>query len=111
MHDAYTATPEETDWETNTTYSKKKNQKTVQVSFDTKLKRYTTTESNSIVPDDKAIKIHLGNMYIHYRYHPEREVHVHIPDPPRSEFSVKYVTDGPELSFNQRTRYHSQRTS
>ena len=29
LHDAYTASPEETDWETDTIYSKKKNQRTV----------------------------------------------------------------------------------
>ena len=90
--DTYTATLEEIDWDSNTVYSKRKTQKTIRVSFDTKLKRYTTTESSSIVPDEEAIKVHLSDTYIHYRYHLERETHVHIPDPPRSEFSTKYVT-------------------
>ena len=35
---AYTEVPEETEWTTETVYSKKRNQKTTQVSFNTKLK-------------------------------------------------------------------------
>ena len=89
---AYTATPEDIEWETEMVFSRKRNQKTVQVSFDTKLKRYTIPESNTEVPENEAIKINLGNMFIHYRYHIKRKVHVHIPDPPRSEFGAKYVT-------------------
>ena len=92
LHHAYTATLEEIDWDSDTVYSKRKHQKIIQVSFDTKLKRYITTESSSIVPEEEAIKVHLSDTYIHYRYHPERETHVHIPDPPRSEFSAKFVT-------------------
>ena len=44
------------------------------------------------MPENEAIKVHLGNMFIHYRYHPERKTHVHIADPPRSEVSAKYIT-------------------
>ena len=49
LHTAYTEEPEEIEWETKTVYSKKKTQRTVRVNFDTKLKQYTATESNTIV--------------------------------------------------------------
>ena len=119
LRDAYTATPEEIDWDSDTVYSKRKNQKTIRVSFDTKLKRYTTTESSSIVPEEEAIKVHLGDTYIHYRYHSEMETHVHIPDPPRSEFSTKYVTmaqnchliKGRDITVNALLAYAVQKAS
>ena len=92
LQTAYTEEPEEVAWTTETIFSRKKNQITVRVYFDTKLKLYIVTENNSIVPENQAIKIHLDDMYIHYRYHPEKKTHVHITDPPRSEVGAKYIT-------------------
>ena len=90
---AYTEEPEDIEWNTETVFSRKRNQKTIRVSFDTKLKRYTTIDPNNIVPENKAIKIHLGDMFIHYKYHPGREKHIYIANPPRSEINnARYVT-------------------
>ena len=92
LHTAYTEEQKEIEWKTKTVYNKKKNQRIVQVSFDTKLKWYTALDSNTIAPENEAIKVHLGDTFIHYRYHPDRKIHIHILDPPRSEASAKYVT-------------------
>ena len=50
-------------------------------------------EPSEVIPENEAIKIHLGDTFIHYRYHKERETYVHIPNLPRSENSnTRYVT-------------------
>ena len=107
LHNAYTATPEEIEWETDTIFSGKRNLRTVRVSFDTKLKKYTIPESNTEVPENEAIKINLGDTFIHYRYHTERKTYVHIPDPPRVQLWSKIHHNGSELPPNQGQRHHS----
>ena len=89
---AFTEDPENIGWVIDTVFSKKKNQKTTKVTFDMKLKCYTTIERSNPIPENEATKLHLGYTFIHYRYHPEREQYVHIPNPPRSENSSnRYV--------------------
>ena len=51
-----------------------------------------TIEPSNPIPEHEAIKLHLEDTFVHYRYHPERGQYVHIPDPPRTETnSARYI--------------------
>ena len=74
-------------------FSRKRNQKTIRVSFDTKLKRYTTIDPNNIVPENKSHQ-NTPRRHVHsLQISPRERKHIYIANPPRSEIkNARYVT-------------------
>ena len=53
------------------------------------LKRYTHSE-NTVVPENEAIRIKLGDTFLHYCFHPDQGTYIRIKNP-NKEQSAKYI--------------------